>query len=74
MQLVQLKVQDSSPGGVTHVSLFINGKDTGALYLGVEELDLLNTVLVAAARDLGDDVLQVEEAIPAEEVDLDIFE
>lgn len=74
MQSIQLKVQDSTPGGVTHVNLLINGKDTGALYLDTSELELLNAALAAASRDLGDDVLQVEEAVPDVEVDLDIFE
>ena len=74
MQSIQLRIEDSSPGGVTHANLLINGKDTGALYLDVEERELLNKVFSAAARELGDDVLQVEEIVPEMEIDLDIFE
>ena len=74
MHSIQLKVQDSTPGGVTHAILLINGKDTGALYLDVEELNLLTSIFSAAVRDLGDHALQVEEITPDEEVDHDIFD
>lgn len=72
MQTVRLDVTTYTSTGGVHANLIINGTDTGVLYLSANEKDVLMGLLQSGAHNT-DDVF-VDEKLPDEEIDIDIFD
>lgn len=72
MQTVRLDVTSYTSTGGVHANLIINGTDTGVLYLSPNEKDILMSLLQSGAHNT--DNVFVDEKLPDEEIDIDIFD